>query len=246
MAAGDAAGAAGLKVYTGNENANQLWIRDNERGDEIAAVKTALRPVETGGTAASTASQARTNLGIPPIAPLGNVVPQAIPVYDASGCLVSNTPATPGQVANKAYVDSMALPVNPVFGTVTATGSFFSPNAGPATSGYAVAYFNGDGRLSRGTSSRRYKKNLRAWTPDVGAVLDLALTEFEYRASVDADSPTDQGLVAEDVADLGLEWLVIRDDQGRPDAVRYERLALGLLAVVQDLTARLNRLEGGA
>ena len=51
------------------------------------------------------------------------------------------------------------------------------------------------------------------------------------------------GLIAEDLDALGLDRLVIYDEQGRPDAVRYETLSLYLLEIVKDLKAQNEDLE---
>ena len=250
MATGDEAAAAGLLVYTGNENANELWVRDNERGDELARVKTAVIPLARGGTGATTAAGARAGLGIPESAGADAATPYTAPLYNAFGRLVSENPATPYDVATKGYVDAAGtgLPTDPSFSNVHVTGGIFNPSAPPATSNWSVMYHNGaDGRLCRGSSSRRWKTQIRSWHPDPeGQVLNLKLRQFRWKASLDPTQPVGHGLIAEEVASLpGLSWLVSTDSDGQVDGVQYERLALALLPLVKDLAARVAALEAG-
>jgi len=64
--------------------------------------------------------------------------------------------------------------------------------------------------------------------------------QFRWRAKPEVQ---DFGVIAEDIAALGLESLIWRDDQGRPDEVRYDRLVLYLIPVVRQQRAELNDLK---
>lgn len=89
----------------------------------------------------------------------------------------------------------------------------------------------------RSTSSRRYKTDLGDYAAP-RTILDLKPRTYRDKTEAEADPDTARthvGLVAEEVHDLGLHEYVTYDDQGRPDAVRYDRLAVGLLGIVQDL-----------
>jgi hypothetical protein len=81
-------------------------------------------------------------------------------------------------------------------------------------------------------SSRRYKTNIQDLETDPDAVLKLRAVSFQYKSS----GQQDIGLIAEEVEPLARD-LVIYDDQGRPDAVKYDRVSLYLLAVVKELKA---------
>jgi len=94
------------------------------------------------------------------------------------------------------------------------------------------------GVLTRSSSSLRYKKNVRSLPSDPAAVLNLRPVAFDWRST----SEPDVGLIAEEVAQV-LPELVVWDDQGRPDAVRYNRVALYLLEVVKQQQQRLAALE---
>jgi hypothetical protein len=66
----------------------------------------------------------------------------------------------------------------------------------------------------------------------------LRPVSFEYKSS----GQHDVGLIAEEV-DQHLQDLVIYDNQGRPDAVKYDRVALYLLEVVKSQQERIAALE---
>lgn len=110
------------------------------------------------------------------------------------------------------------------------------------------------GQIQRSTSSLRYKTAVRDADVDVGAVLGLGPITFQNRREAEADpdgAPRHLGLAAEEVADAGLEELVVRDEENLPDAVDYAHLTVALLAVVQhqqtqisELAARVEALDG--
>lgn len=104
---------------------------------------------------------------------------------------------------------------------------------------------NASGDLCRVTSSARYKDNIAPLAVDIGDVLKLQPVSFQWKDG----GGRDIGLVAEDV-DKTVGDLVVRDASGRPDAVKYDRVALYLLEVVKaqeekiaELEQRLARLE---
>lgn len=248
---GDVALDAGLSVMDGTESKRKGYLAINKTRDMIVSWVQSLFPlsVARGGTGANTAAAARSNLG---------VTAANLNVWANSGAgaprlgwngsrLVYEVPgfAFPTDLANL----SDAASIGP---DLTLSGQLYLPSSTIATSGWTNAYINGpDGRVSRGASSRRYKKDIAAWSQDRQAVLALQVVSFHYKAALFAEDdpmrqnpPLEVGLIAEDLHDLGLTWLVAYDDEGRPDNVRYERIALALLPVIQDHEARLTALEG--
>lgn len=120
---------------------------------------------------------------------------------------------------------------------------------------YRVAYVNSSGVLGWVSSSRRYKKSIRPALVDPQAVLTLELVTFLYKAEIDTErlGELQYGLIAEQLDELGLDWLVDYGQDGQPEGVRYDRLALALLPVVQQqatqleaLADRVSALEGHA
>ena len=95
-----------------------------------------------------------------------------------------------------------------------------------------------NGVLMRESSSRRYKKNIRDLRIDPHKVLELNPVRFEWRTTGEEDI----GLVAEQVEHVFPE-LVRYDRQGRPDAVKYDRVALHLLEAVKQLKEENEELQ---
>jgi hypothetical protein len=129
------------------------------------------------------------------------------------------------------------------------------------------------GLLARSTSSRRYKQDIADLVVDPAVVLRMRPRTWRERMPPPAACPTRPGaraaripppraapeqqprtgvgFVAEELADLGLEQFVEHDEQGRPDAIAYDRLSAALLVVLKDqqrqiaaLTRRVSLLEG--
>ena len=129
-------------------------------------------------------------------------------------------------------------------------GSIFNSSMSAVVSGYVAVYRDGSGRLGISPSTRRVKKNIATWTPNLQALLAIEVVTFHYRAAMfDPDDPRrgdparEVGLIAEDLVGLGLDWLVYLDDEGLPAGVHYERLALALVPLIQDHEARLTAIE---
>ena len=129
-------------------------------------------------------------------------------------------------------------------GVYTSTGFY---NAG--LSGRSVVVGGSPYQLgSNSSSSRRYKQDIAPAAFDPSPLLSLPMQQFRYIKEVAAQGAKAQvqtGLMAEDVAAAGLEWLIDRDDQGRPDYIFWsERMPQALLGLVQQLAARIAKLEG--
>ena len=119
----------------------------------------------------------------------------------------------------------------------------------PALTGRAmvIASSTDSYQIGTATSSRRYKQDIAPATFDASPLLTLPLQQFRYINEVEAhgkDAKVQTGLMAEDVAAAGLEWLIDRDSLGRPDYIYWsERMPQALLGLVQQLAARVAILE---
>jgi hypothetical protein len=108
----------------------------------------------------------------------------------------------------------------------------------PEGTGAAVVVDN-DGVLHKiFPSSRRYKRNIRNLEIDPEEILKLQSVRFEWKKTGQADI----GLIAEDVEEA-VPDLVRFDDDGRPEGVRYDKLAVYLLEVVKTQQDRISALE---
>lgn len=108
--------------------------------------------------------------------------------------------------------------------------------AGVAGSWYAM-YMHSNGTFGRGTSSIRYKRNVRPYALTADQLLNLRAVIYDRKAK-DADDYTppvstdEVGLIAEEVEQVAPELVEYFD--GIADNVKYERLVVGLLPVIQD------------
>lgn len=107
----------------------------------------------------------------------------------------------------------------------------------PVGSGTPVV-IDASGVLTKYSSSKRYKTNIQNLETDLQAVLQLQPVRFQWKAT----GQDDIGLIAEDVKEV-LRDLVIYDGEGRPDAVRYDKVALYLLSVVKELKSENRSLQ---
>lgn len=115
----------------------------------------------------------------------------------------------------------------------------------PTSGGSANAVIDAvTGLLTRSTSSRRYKKNIMNHQADVEKFMKLHAVTFESNDSTDSNRYL--GLIAEEVAEIGdsqLDLLVVRDADGNPEAINYDRVPIILLPVVQKLVDAVDELQ---
>jgi ribosomal protein S6E (S10) len=93
-------------------------------------------------------------------------------------------------------------------------------------------------RLIKVTSSKRYKTDIFDLPVNIQDVLNLRPVQFRWKES----GQKDIGLIAEEVNEI-INDLVVCDQQGQPDSVKYDRLAVYLLKVIKEQQQRINDLE---
>jgi len=97
---------------------------------------------------------------------------------------------------------------------------------------------DGNGKLWKSSSSQRYKTNIEPLGVDTDAVLKLRPVKFQWKTT----GQNDIGLIAEEV-EQQINNLVIYDNEGRPDGVKYDKVALHLLGVVKAQQEKIGELE---
>ena len=135
--------------------------------------------------------------------------------------------------------------------TMTAQGYFYNSGYATTTSS-ANAYINSStGLLARSSSSLRYKLNVEPQIIPNQSILALAPKSFIDKASADAQGSTDGlprilGLIAEEIAEIPVlaDLLMNKNEEGQPDSVNYDRVAVALIPLLKDHEARLAKLEG--
>ncbi|MDD5626561.1 MAG: hypothetical protein PHW01_00890 [Patescibacteria group bacterium] len=95
------------------------------------------------------------------------------------------------------------------------------------------------GSVYRSTSSLRYKDDVQTLQDDFTKILEARPTSFIDKAT----GKRDVGFIAEEFDALGLSNLVIYDEQGRPDAIKYERISLYQNEVLKEQQQKLSVID---
>ena len=122
------------------------------------------------------------------------------------------------------------------------------------TSAGANVFVASDGALVRSTSASKYKTEIkRSYSTDYGEkLLNLPTAIWtdkgqkeRYEAGKRRIKPEKYfGMIAEDLADAGLDLLVSRNPLTHEiEGIQYERIAPALLPVIKELKDKVNRLE---
>lgn len=253
---GDDAVAAGLPVMDGTEALSDVDAAVNKTRDIIAQLAAGTRPIATGGTGATSAAGARTNLGA---AAAGHGHDSADVDYSSLGGAASAPNvyrAVDGSLRVSAYDVEAEVTARLAKSGGTVTGGLYLPNATPATTSYVVCYINSDGRVSKGASSERFKKHISEIDPASLGDLFPAFKRFKMRGG---DEVWRYGYTAEQLAaNPETEPFVIyerrieedgtaphleRDEHGNPIPESIDFIGF-LLAQVAQLNARLVEMEG--
>ena len=128
------------------------------------------------------------------------------------------------------------------------------PSAQRQTTGSSPNLFIADdGALVRSTSASKYKTDIqRSHSLDYGERLlslptatwiDKAESRRYASGESDMKPVTHFGMIAEDLANAGLEMLVARGRDGELEGIQYDRIAPALLPVIKKLQDRIKKLE---
>ena len=109
----------------------------------------------------------------------------------------------------------------------TQTRTFIAGISGVAVAGSAVVA-NANGQLGIAASSERFKDEIKPMDKASEAILALQPVTFYYKKEIDPTRTSQFGLVAEDVEKVN-PALVMRDEQGKPYGVRYDKVNAMLL-----------------
>lgn len=127
--------------------------------------------------------------------------------------------------------------------SVTGTGSVYGPGTYNQTNTGRAMYVASNGLFGIGSSSERFKENIEDADIDVDAVANIVVRNFTYKPEFSDDQSVQVGVIAEELVALGLEQFVFFGDDGLPDGVAYEKLALALIPLVQAQMVRLDSVE---
>lgn len=241
MANGDAAAAAGMDVVSALADKRLGYDEINKSRDYIAGEITTPRPVNRGGTGATTAAGARTNLGI----------------------TATNVPSNGTNV--QADIDF----INGKADTAQSTANSAAGGANLARSGdFDIAVWNrnitwtrqaawigNDGTIKLGysPSTRASKQDIAEPEWSIDQLRAIPILHYRYIAEVakQAADPsyhvgTELGSIADELHALGLWEFVIYEGHGvdaTPRGIHYELLGLAALWLAQRAHDRIDHLE---
>ncbi len=228
MAIGDDAAAAGMDLVAGTTAANTLDTEVNKTRDYIAQRTNAVQPVNKGGTGATNASAARTNLG----------------AASASDTAAAAAAAAAAQTdATKARTGDLDIAVWNREITWTRRAAWLG-SSGLVTLGYA-------------SSRRDAKQDIKPAEFPLELLKQIPVVHYRYRAEVAKErsrkkehagyrAAVEIGTLADDLHQLGLWEFVVYEGRGEyavPVSVHYELLALAALSYAQQLHTRVDDLE---
>ncbi|HTY13139.1 MAG TPA: tail fiber domain-containing protein [Candidatus Omnitrophota bacterium] len=108
----------------------------------------------------------------------------------------------------------------------------------PTTSSGTTLIVDGSGYLYKQSSSLRYKENIIDLDVDKQKVLSLRPVKFTSKT----DKKRDIGLIAEEV-EKQIKDLVIYNEKGQPESVKYDRVAIYLLGVIKGQQKDIDELK---
>lgn len=122
------------------------------------------------------------------------------------------------------------------------TSVFIAGINGATSSGGTAVFINSSGQLGTITSSRRYKENIQDMDKSSEALLALRPVTFQYKPEIDPKGIPQFGLIAEEVEKIDSD-LVVRDEKGAVQTVRYEQVNAMLLNEFLKEHQRVKTLE---
>ena len=127
-------------------------------------------------------------------------------------------------------------------GGTNQTATYIAGIYGATNAGGAAVYVDSNGQLGTLTSSRRYKEQIAGMAGESDVLMRLRPVSFFYRPDLDSTHTRQYGLVAEEVAEVAPE-LVLNNEDGKPQTVRYHFVNAMLLNEVQKQRATIERQE---
>lgn len=105
-------------------------------------------------------------------------------------------------------------------------------------------FLEGTRIITRESSSRRYKQNIRPLDHrDIARIMTIEAKQYEMKKEYGPSGWSTIGYLAEDLHEAGLSDLVIYDEQGKPDGVKYKKIALYVNEVVKSQQKIIQQLQ---
>gem|GEM_PF-3257421 len=110
---------------------------------------------------------------------------------------------------------------------------------GLGSSAGTTLVIDSSGNVWKDSSSARYKDNIQPLAVDYAKVLELNPVSYDFKET----NVHTIGYIAEEVDALGLSDLVVYDQSGRPDALKYDRLPIYLLEIMKGQQQSIANLQ---
>jgi len=123
--------------------------------------------------------------------------------------------------------------------TLHLNGSFRFTSRGTPSTQTALHVNTSTGDVVETASSRRFKRDIEDYDKGLETLLQLRPVSFKFLE----EERTNAGLIAEEVADLGLEEFVVREEDGTPRSIPYENLTALLINAIKELKAEVDALK---
>ncbi|MBU7536987.1 phage tail protein [Leuconostoc lactis] len=115
------------------------------------------------------------------------------------------------------------------------------------TSSSANVVVSADGALVRSSSARKYKLDIKNNIPidDSLKLIEVPLSTWFDKHEHEENGSNERyfGMIAEDLRDAGLEYLVQYGENNEVEGINYDRVALLLIPLVKELKERIEELE---
>jgi trimeric autotransporter adhesin len=115
-----------------------------------------------------------------------------------------------------------------VFGVAGESNTTRIRNVYASVANGRAVYVNSDNKIGTLSSSRRYKEAIKPMENTSATLYALKPVTFRYHKDVDPGQALSFGLIAEEVAEANPD-LITRDEEGKPQTVRYEAVNAMLL-----------------
>ena len=128
-----------------------------------------------------------------------------------------------------ANVNGVAAESNTIrIGNTDITGTFIRGISGATIASGTAVLVAANGQLGTATSSKRFKEDIKPMNKASETVLALKPVTFHYKKEIDPTGTSQFGLVAEEVEKINPD-LVVRDEKGQVNTVRYDQVNAMLL-----------------
>ncbi|MCH2023751.1 MAG: tail fiber domain-containing protein [Saprospiraceae bacterium] len=98
-------------------------------------------------------------------------------------------------------------------------------------------------RITREGSSKRYKQNIKPLVDDFTKILQAQPKDYQMKKEYGPEGDWIFGYIAEELDEIGLKRLVLYDDQGRPDGIKYKMIGVYNLEIIKSQQKQIDALQ---